>query len=195
MKRVITSAFFIVGLLNLNFAQTVKIEKMPASVDEFVTLRNQIANTPEGGAAMFIIALKMYAESPEIGEKCLVIATDRSRLKEGGTYKGFSMGTTDFNRIKTQKERYPYVANSYFKSANPKNKYTVSFPAEMEFSTNAYSGNIADGNIKMFVKSSGADSARPIRMVKNNKGYWKASEWSTIVMGIKKPVEELDDDL
>ena len=195
MKKIILFISCAFILSNFVFAQTVKVEKMPTTVEEFVELRNKIATTPEGGATMFILALKLQKENPEVGIQCLVIATDRSRLQEGSVYKGFQLYKPDMNSIKRQLTSYPYIVNSYFKGATPENGYTTKTPYVLNFSSNPYSGNIADGKFKIFVKCYGADNPRPIRMIKNNKGYWKASEWSSMVMGIKKPVVKVDDDL
>ena len=195
MKKIILFIACVFIHSNFVFAQTVKVEKMPTTVEEFVELRDKIATTPEGGATMFIIALKLYKENPEVGSQCLVIAADRSRLQEGNVYKGFKLYNPDMNSIKRQLISYPYVVNSYFKGSTPENGYTAKSPYVLIFSSNAYSGSIEDGNFKVFVKCYGADSPRPIRMIKNNKGYWKASEWSSMVMGLRKPVVEVDDDL
>ena len=185
-------AFIFGGLLN---AQIVEIKKMPNTVDEFLELRDEIATTPEGGATMFIIALKLYQENPDIGAQCLVIAVDAGSLQNGSVYSGFEIRKNSMDRIKRQISQYPYIPNSYFKGATPENAYTYEFPTQMDFSSNAYSGNISDGNFKVFVKCYGADSPRPIRLIKNNRGLWKATEWSSIIMGMRKPVENVDDKL
>ena len=39
------------------------------------------------------------------------------------------------------------------------------------------------------------DSPRPIHMVKNNRGLWKAKNYGSLDMGIRPPVAEADDDL
>ena len=191
------SLILVIVFTFLGFAQsqTTSINNLPSTVEEFVKMRNEIAVTPEGGATMFIVALKIYTKNPDVGSKCLVIATDRSRLTTGDVYKGFQLMKTDMNRIKLQMERYPYIPNSYFKGSTPKNGYKFNYPGKMTFSSNAYSGNKAEGNFKVFVKCYGADSPRPIKLVKNNKGFWKAKEWSSIIMGMRKPVVEVDDDL
>jgi len=176
-------------------AQVVKIDKMPTTVADFLDLRDKIAQTPEGGATMFIIALKLYVENPTVGEQCLVIAIDRSRIEAGTVYKGFALYKNDKYRLDRQMKQYPYVPNSYFKGANPDNGYNFKFPTQMDYSSNTYSGDKNAGDFKVFVKCYGADSSRPIRLIKNDKGFWKAKEWSSIIMGIRKPVEDVDDDL
>ncbi len=175
--------------------QNVKIDKLPASVEEFTQIRDQLALTAEGGAAVFILALKLYGENPSLGEQCLVIAIDRSKLQPGNVYKGMAVSNFDMSRLKEQMRQYPYVANSYFAGATPDNGYTVNVPTEMYCSENSHSGNQADGEFKVFVQSAGADSPRPMRMIRNNRGIWKAAEWSSIIMGIVPPKVEIDDDI
>ncbi len=171
------------------------IEKMPVSIDEFIDLRNKIATTPHGGAAIFVIALKMYAENPQIGIQALVISVDRKKLTSGSSYKGFDIDRFAMSRIKEQVKQYPYIADSYFSGSNPENGYKAIFPAQMDISANPHSGDINSGHYKVFVRSSGADSARPISLQRNDKGLWKATEWSTIIMGIRNPIQEISDDL
>ncbi len=195
MKKITLIIILAFILSNSVFSQTVKVDKLPISTEEFVKLRNRIATTPQGGATMFIIAVKLYKENPDLGKQCLVIATDRSRLQTGSTYKNFQLFKPDMTSIERQINRYPYVVDSYFRGAAPENGYSSKTPYILNFSSNAYSGNVADGNFKVFVKCYGADSPRPIRLIKNNRGYWKAKEWSSIIMGIKKPVSNNDDDL
>lgn len=194
MKHVFPLILFAAFSFSIS-AQTIKIDKMPASVDEFLELRDAIADTPEGGAAIFVIALKMYKDKPEVGKQCLVIAVDRSKLSSGSAYKGFDVMKSYLSRIDRQLSSYPYVVNSYFKGATPENGYVFEFPTQMDFSSNAYSGDKQAGEFKVFVKCYGADSPRPIRLKRNDKGVWKAVEWSSIVMGIRPPVKNISDDL
>jgi len=194
MKKISLVLFAIFIAFNIN-AQVVEIDKLPTTVDEFIEMRDNIATTAQGGATMFIIALRMYKDNPDIGGKCLVIATDRDRLVAGSVYKNFAIARGDMDRIKRQLAQYPFIMNSYFKGATPDNGYTFDFPTQMDFSSNPYSGNIDDGEFKVFVQCYGADNPRPIKLVKNNRGFWKAKEWSSIIMGIKPPVETIDDDL
>ncbi len=176
-------------------SRNVKIEKLPTTVEEFIEVRNQLANTPQGGAAVFIMALKIQSENPSIGEKCLIIAADRARLMTGNVYKDFQLDTFGMRRIKEQLKYSPYIPNSYFVGATSENGYNFNVPTEMNCSINAHSGNESEGVLKIFVKSSGADSPRPIVMKRNNRGIWKANEWSSIVMGIVPPKVNIDDDI
>lgn len=192
IKQILSTLLLILFFGTMN-AQTVKIKKLPKSVDEFLNLRNEIATTPEGGAAVFLTALKIYIDNPDLGKKCLVISVDRGALYEGDTYKGFSLRKSDMQLIENQMKKNKKIPNSYIKGSSPKNGYTVKEPYEFEFKSNPYSGDPEKGMYKIFVFCSGADSARPISLKKNNKGIWKVSSWSSVLVGIKK--EPVDDDL
>ena len=44
----------------------VQFDRIPGSIDDFVALRNQVATTPQGGAAMMVVALLAYVEDEEL---------------------------------------------------------------------------------------------------------------------------------
>lgn len=172
----------------------VNVPKMPGSVEEFITLRDKIAKTPEGGATVFIVALKLYAENPELGLPCLTIAINRERLSQGkGGYKGYVPSQGDMFLIKRIKDK-PYLANSYFQETSPKNGYVLPKILNVKAVSNPYSGKKDAGDYKIFISCSGADSDRPIRLKRNNRGVWKAHEFSSLLVGIRPPEVQEDDD-
>ncbi len=191
--RIILSMLALIVCSSIS-AQTVKIKEVPKTIDDFVSLRNKIATTPEGGCAIFMLALKIYTDDPKFGKQCLVVAADRNSLREGNIYKGHELLKADMDLIKRQiinKDRK--LPNSYIKGSSPENNYKVKLPYTFEFMSNPSSGDAATGTYKIFVKCSGADSPRPISLQKNNRGYWKATSWSSVLVGIKKP--PVDDDI
>ncbi len=194
MKRKI---FFIVSLtfftVIMNAQKTVKITKIPASVEEFVEMRNQIATSPEGGTAMFLLALKMYIDHPDLAEQCFVTIVDRNSLREGNVYKGYQLLNGDMDLIKRQMANNKLIPNSYIKGAQPENNYSVKLPYIYEFTSNRYSGDKAAGQFKVFAACSGASSPRPMNLKRNNRGIWKLTNWSSVLVGIAKP--PVDDDL
>jgi hypothetical protein len=200
MTKLIKSYCYIFGVLiilftSVIFSESITVLKLPKSLKEFIDMRNEIATTPQGGALMFVIALNLQVENPAIGKQCLVIAVDNKKLETGNIYKGYQLKKSIKNRILSQLKRFPYIAYSYFKGANPQNGYSTKSPYKIIYSSNKSSGIISGGNYKIFLKSNGADSPRPIRMAKNNRGYWKAVEWSSIIMGIRKPIKINEDKL
>lgn len=175
----------------------VQIPQFPQTVDEFVALRDQIARTPEGGAATLVVALIAYAGDEALGRECLTIAVDRGNLQEGAQgYKGWQLPANVLQRVGLQITGKEYLPRSYIKGATPENGYTLPAPPYViECSDNPYSGDRETGQYKVFVACSGADSPRPVTLKRNDKGFWKASEWSSLIVGVKPPAATLSDDL
>ena len=176
---------------------SVQIEQLPTSVEEFVALRDQIAQSPQGGAAMMVLALLTYTNDNVLGQQCLTIAVDRERLQEGDKgYKGWQLSNSSLQRVRSQLEGKPYLPRSYIEQAMPENGYALAEPPYVVIcSDNPYSGEIDSGTYKVFVTCSGASSPRPITLKRNDKGLWKASEWSSLLVGIREPVQTVSDDL
>ena len=92
MKKIIT-AFFLAAI----FSQTVfsgdkliSVNRIPANTEEFVYMRNVQSNSPEGGAAMFIMSMIIYTTDKNLGMQCATIALDQTRLVSGSPSKGFT---------------------------------------------------------------------------------------------------------
>ncbi len=179
--------------------RTVTIDKLPTTVEEFLEMRDKISKTPEGGATTMIVALILYSQNPELGISCLTIAVDKQRLSKttkNEGYKGYIVSKNDLSLIQSQIKKSPYVPYSYIKGTKVDNAYKLpEGKLVFDYSTNAYSGDEKEGEIKLFIPSSGADSARPLRVKKNDAGVWKASEWSSLIVGIRAPKVDDDDDL
>ena len=146
---------------------------------------------------MMVVALLSYTEDPQLGRACLTVAVDRSRLQEGTEgYKGWQLRRRDMERIDAQLRRMSYLPRSYIAGTGPDNGYRLpASPYELQFSGNPYSGTVASGEYKVFVACSGAERPRPVTVRRNDKGIWKAYEWSSLLVGIQAPVEETTDDL
>ncbi len=192
MKKLILLGIFCC-LFSVAFAQktalpVVKIESLPQSTEEFISLRDKIATTPEGGAAVWVVAAILYARNPTLGRQCLIIASDKSLLTTSPKgYMGFDFGQNSDFLIK-QLDSKQYVPNSYVQGTKTENQYTLpATPYSIACSTNPYSGNVAEGRLKVFLQCTGADSDRPVTLVKNDKGIWKVLEFSSLVVGVKQP--------
>ena len=175
--------------------EPVRIDALPRSAEEFQALRDRVARIPQGGAAAMVVALLAFAEDEAVGGPMLVLAADRSRLQEApdGT-QGFRLRKTDLDLVRRQVKGKPHVLRSYFRGTSPASGYRLPpAPLEIAFTDNPYSGDAAAGPYKVFVACSGADSPRPVQVRKNDKGIWKASEWSSLIVGVKPPAPAGDD--
>lgn len=170
---------------------SVEISSLPKTTDEFIQMRDKVATSPQGGAAMFLVALLVYTENEQLGKEMLVIAVDQSRLSDDPKgYRGKGLGRSDMGLIESQvgkNSKKSYVVNSYVRGTNTDDFYKLPSKIAYDFSSNQYSGDAQKGPFKVFVKCTGADSPRPITLEKNDKGIWKAKEWSSVLVGVKTP--------
>ena len=169
--------------------QDVVIPHLPGSVEEFLSLREQLARTPEGGAALMPLALLLYTQDRTIGRHCLTVAVTSSRLRSGSAgYGGFDLMPSDLALIRSQLAASPHVPRSYFAGTSPETGYALPpDPLTVRAGRNPNSGDDATGHCKVFLHSSGADLPRPVLMARNDKGIWKAEEWSSLLLGVKRP--------
>lgn len=175
----------------------VSIESLPMSIEGFRALRDRLATTPQGGAAVMVLALLLHASDSALGRQCLTVAVDRDRLQEGdGGYQNLQLARRALSRIDQQLASQPYLPRAYIQGATPDNGYQLPGPPYViEFAYNRRSGDPASGQVKVFVVCSGAASPRPVTVRRNPRGIWKASEWSSLVTGIMPPAQAGGDDL
>ncbi len=198
---VLTCILFTITLILLPPAVTseeVVIPGIPDSIEDFMELRNSTAVTPEGGAAMFVLALYLYSAEKDFGLDAVTVmlVNDDRHLKRGDSgYKGYSPVNPVrylLNRVVVK----PYIARSYFKGSVPENGYALptGSPLKLSITRNKYSV-ISEREVKVFVYSSGAATPRPVKLKRNSAGIWKADEFSSLVVGVAPPVKEEKDDL
>jgi hypothetical protein len=82
-----------------------------------------------------------------------------------------------------------HVARSYVAGAVPGNGYAFDEGAiVVKFRPQAkMAGSVASGERKVFVWSGGADTARPVTLRCNAKGFWKVAEFSSLTVGVRPP--------
>ena len=173
-------------------AVRIEIQRLPQSVDEFVALRDEHAPTPEGAAATMVVALLLYGEDQDLGKPCLAKAVDPSRTRMGAS-GDLELQPRALNLIRMQLGQRPYIPRSYLEGATPENAYTL--PEEglaVRLTRNPYSGSNESGRVKLFIASSGADSPRPMTVVRDSDGVWRATEWSSLLSGVRPPADAPD---
>ena len=190
----IASTLALVGLTFADEPSVVTIDHLPQTTDEFVELRNKVATTPEGGAALFVVALLVLTDDSELGEQLITIALDRNNLQASGQgYQGFRPHGSQQYHLKRVKER-PHLPLSYVAGTKAADGYKAALPYQFSFSTNRFSKQ-AEDRVKIFIASSGADTPRPLTMKRNDKGIWKVLEWSSLSVGVRQPGPKPSDDL
>lgn len=178
--------------------RVIHLPARPTTMDQFLAFRNQVATTPEGGVAVFLVASWMYGEDQALGLDAFTVAYHRSRLREAGSagYKGFRPARSlDFYIQRLQDK--PWLFHGYVQGANPANGYALPAKPRVRVFRNRYS-DLGGGKIKVFARTSGADSPRPFTLQANRKGLWKVLEASSFFAGAKPPISagsaaEIDD--
>jgi hypothetical protein len=173
-------------------AETVGLQQIPETIEDFIILRDEVSTTPSGGAAVFVLALYIYTLDEKLGLQALTVTLVNDDLhlqKNNGVYKGYSP-TSGMRYLLDRVLSKPYMIRSYFAGASPENNYNMGdLPFIVETSTNKYS-EISESEIKLFVACSGAGSPRPVRVELNSSGIWKVDEFSSLVVGVVPPAEE-----
>ncbi len=169
-----------------NAQKTITVDKLPSSTEEFITFRDKMATTPEGGAVAFIVASMLYSQNPSMGRECVIIQTDMSQLQQSNSgYKGFDLTSSNNFQLK-QIDSRKHIPFSYVQGTTNENGYQLPGGA-MKFKIER-TMDAGPNMIKVFVWSTGADSARPITLKKNDKGIWKPVEFSSIMVAVRPPV-------
>lgn len=190
------------------------IDAPPRSVEQFLELRDAHGSTPQGGAAIFLLALHTFAEDPTLGLPCLTIAVDATLLAEDKTgegYKGKTLSPREYQRVTSLVSTSRETARGYWKGATPENSYTPDTPLSVAVyrqSMDAQKANqytratrgIEQQEQRLFIRSAGyknqKNSGRPIGMAQNSAGIWKAKSVAGIVTSLmKETVTDDGDDL
>lgn len=171
----------------------VSINRIPHTLAKFLELRNQIAAKPQGAVVMMLVAMRIYQQYPVEGMKCLTAACTNPLVvpatNNPGTYEGYVMG--NISELKLKLESLSYLPFVYYQGASPSNNYTPSAPPYVtEMLVNQYSyieSNDGSTRIKVFVKTLGADSPRPVT-VRKIGDYYRITEYSSLYLAPKPPL-------
>lgn len=169
--------------------------RVPTSVDDMVALRNDLATTPHGGAAVHVAAMLAYANDADLGMQCFTVSIAAKYLQDGPRgVKGKEPRNADQQRIRDRLGGKPYLARSYVQGTSPEGSYELP-SGPLIVKVKEQSGDVGDEIAKVFVYSTGADSPRPIHLAKNNRGLWKATNWNSLEVGCRPPAPPVDDDI
>ncbi len=187
---------FLICVLNTSlFAQNetlpITSNSWPSDFASFESFRDANASTPQGAVIVLLAALSIYSKNSEEGRKALIISLDSNSLTQDVSpngYKGFNVNRNTLDLIKRQIEQNSYLIGSYLPGSSFTNGYKPNSPPyTFTLTSNKFSGSEESGQRKLFLPSSGADTPRPVTVKRNSKGIWKAAEFSSLLVGIKKP--------
>lgn len=155
-------------------------ERLPKNLQEMKELEYASLSKPEYAPALFLAAVKAYVIDKEA-------AYEMIQFLQGP--REFTNADKQFIRDRMM-DKADYIVESYFKGSTVENNYTPTLPYTVSLTENPYSYS-EEGYVKLFLKSAGADSARPIKVrLKPSTGQWFLWEQSSILMGIRVPVSK-----
>ncbi len=164
------------------------IQKLPQSVDDFLTLRDALGQTPNSGAACFLTALLVYANNTDLGTKLLTMSIDRNLLIQGNGYNGFQPKITDLASFRTVLVQKSYFFNTFVSGTLAEMNYQLpSANLAFDFVRNPPAMYKEAGeNYRVLVKCGADSKPRMLKMRKDYKGFWKVYDWSSILAEFPK---------
>ena len=152
---------------------------LPVSVDELKSLPEANLDSAFKTAALTIAVLCNYEKDPEGTFSMLDVLKGPE-----------PMSSMDKSRFKDRLNGKYYKLFSYFEGATVDNSYTPNTPYTITVYQNA-SSFTEENRATMYVKSSGADSMRPVTLRKKpSSGQWFLYEFSSILLDIRMPKSE-----
>lgn len=131
----------------------VVFNKLPSNLSELQACEYADLSKPEYTAALFMAAVKVYSTDKN---EAFAMIQHLMGPRQLSNYEKHFISDRLSNRDKAQ-----YLADSFFLGSSVENNYKPSEPYTIEITqdSNSYAN---EGYAKLFIKSSGADSARPI---------------------------------
>ncbi len=153
------------------------VSSVPTTSEEFSALPQNDLSKPENTCVMFLLALALYLKDSDAGVAAL------------NTLRGpRPLSNYDIQFLRDRLRGKSYLPLAYFDGATPANNYVPSTPLSLEVIADSRPQDIEEGYLRLFLKTAGADSPRPIKL--RQKGdFWYLWEYSSILSGIRVPSE------
>ena len=161
-----------------NKSVSVVFQSMPETLAAFTALPQAAMQTPFDTAAMLVAALCAYPHSKD--ESIAMV----NYLKGPAPLSNREI-TFVADRM-AQNSKAGFLGASYMDGATPQNDYAPAAPCTVAVSENPYSYD-TPGCAKLFLKSGGGDSPRPVTMRQAKDGKWYLWEFSTVLTDIRAP--------
>lgn len=163
---------------NGNQTWHITFDELPTSLNMLRVLAQANLKEPHYAAALLIPALCLWPKKQKE-------ALDMINFLKGPQ----GLSTREIQFINERFRDKAYLPFSYFEGSSPENGYKASKPYTVNVSTVPTSFD-EEGYAKLYLKSSGADSPRPVQLrKKNSSGEWFL--WDQMLLSeIRVPVSE-----
>ena len=155
--------------------ERIVLNSLPATLAELMALPEAAQDTPQATAALAVAAFCAYPQNKDAALE--MIDHLRGPRPMNGSDKQF---------IADRFRGKDYVPRSYFEGAAPQNDYAPSAPYAITIEENDYSYQ-TEGYAKLYIRSGGADSSRPVTLRLAKDGKWYLWEYSSLLLGIRQP--------
>ncbi len=157
----------------------ITIHEWPKDQKEFQDLARDMMKSPEGSAALLMVAFKHYVTDRENGLGMLNVLHGPRPLS-----------TRDQQFIRDRLMDKTYLPDSYFLGARPENNYKADEPLTIEILPDPIPAE-SDEFRKFHLRSSGADSPRVVTLRRKASGDdWFVWDYPGLLSGIRIPQEE-----
>ena len=156
----------------------VTLQRLPDTLAQFDALPQNDLTRPENTCALFLAALRLYTLDANAGVEAL------NRLRGPRPMTGY-----DAQFIRDRLRGKAYLPTAYFEGATPQNGYAPRAPYVLNVLSDPRPQDIEPGYLRVYLKTSGADSPRPMRLRKKGEN-WVLWEYSSILTGIRMPAAE-----
>ncbi len=153
----------------------VTLNNIPTTLEEFKSLPQLQLTSPDDTCAAFLCALSLYIKNKDAG----IAAMDILRGPR-------PMTPYDAQFLRDRLRGKEYLAMAYFDGATPQNNYTPSLPYVLDVMPDPRPQDIEEGYIRVFLKTTGADSPRPVKL-RSKADQWFLWEYSSPLSGIRMP--------
>ena len=154
------------------------LNSIPSSAAEFSNMPQMDITKPENTCAMFLCALQMYIDNKDAG-------VDAMNMLRGPR----PMTPYDIQFLRDRLRDKKYLPMAYFEGATPQNGYKPNMPYTLNVLHDPRPQDIEEGYIRVFLKTAGADSPRPVKL-RGKGGKWYLWEYSSVLSGIRIPAQE-----
>ncbi len=167
----------------------VRLDGLPQTMDEFAGMRDAMAVHPEGGAAYMVLAGLMYAQDETLGLQAITSMMEGDKLTGPAVYKDKGLPAEQVTRLS---ERWgspggkAYVPRSYVQDTHQDDGYVLPQPP---YVVKVRLSQQDKGVAKVLVWSTGAQTPRPLTLVKDDAGVWKVRDFQALLQDVKPPKE------
>ena len=156
----------------------VVLDKIPANLEEFKSMKEMDLSKAENTCSMFLCALNLFIKDKDTGVEAINIL------------KGpVNLNPHEISFLADRVRDKDYLGRMYFEGAKPENNYKPHEPFTLLFYPDGRPQDCEPGYMRLYLQTSGADNKRAIKL-RQKDGKWYIWEYPGIVMDVRKPAAE-----